>query len=331
MVLALQYRLHADQASRRKGGPPPCRTPRHCPPQRPVQKHPHRRTRGSAWSCQPTTRAAGSGARSTRSRSPPPGPTGPSRWWSSTTVPPTPRAWPSWPRSTAGPTSGSCTRPTPDGSRRAGWASRPSRPTWSCSSTHASRWLRQSLERLRAAVDRGETVWNYDVVPGSRDLRALFWTGITEVWWRDYFRTRLLSDRLRRRRVRPLPQGHRCLPGSPQPAAAWRPASSSRTSPTRPCLRRHPPAAHGRRRRGHPPLARGVVHPPRQERTGEPGRDSATTGGTTFVDGYLGDRDRAQGLLTGLVVTGVVGVGLVAAAPRTAAAGAVLGCLATGR
>ena len=48
----------------------------------------------------------------------------------------------------------------------------------------------ESLERIRAAVDRGETVWNYDVVPGSRDLRALFWTGITKVWWRDYFRTR---------------------------------------------------------------------------------------------------------------------------------------------
>ena len=33
-------------------------------------------------------------------------------------------------------------------------------------------------------------MWNYDVVPGSRDLGALFWTGITKVWWRDYFRTR---------------------------------------------------------------------------------------------------------------------------------------------
>lgn len=47
-----------------------------------------------------------------------------------------------------------------------------------------------SLERIRKGVKAGQDVWNYDVVPGSDDLRSLFWTGITKVWWRDYFRNR---------------------------------------------------------------------------------------------------------------------------------------------
>jgi glycosyltransferase involved in cell wall biosynthesis len=46
-----------------------------------------------------------------------------------------------------------------------------------------------SLRRIREAVEtEGLEVWNYDVTPGSRSLGAMFWTGITKVWWPDYFR-----------------------------------------------------------------------------------------------------------------------------------------------
>ena len=138
------------------------------------------------------------------------------------------------------------------------------------------------------------TVWNYDVVPGSRDLRALFWTGITKVWWRDYFRTRRLIafglDDFDR-----YPKGTGAF-FAPAACCSRRPASSSsHFADASPGLRRHPPAARGRRGRGHRPLARGAVHPPRQERVGGSWSRQCYYRGTTFVDGYLGYCDRAQG------------------------------------
>ena len=186
----------------------------------------------------------------------------------------------------------------------------------------------ESLERLRAAVDRGETVWNYDVVPGSRDLRALFWTGITKVWWRDYFRTRRpiafgLDDFDRY----PKGTGAFLAPRSLLLAAAGEFEShfadaSLASDDTR--LLRTVAAAEDIH------LSPEVLCTHHAKSGRGAWSRQCYYRGTTFVDGYLGDRDRAQGLLTGLVVTGVAGVGLVAAAPRTAAAGAVLGCLATG-
>jgi glycosyltransferase involved in cell wall biosynthesis len=186
----------------------------------------------------------------------------------------------------------------------------------------------ESLQRLRSAVERGELVWNYDVVPGSRDLRALFWTGITKVWWRDYFRTR-----------RPVAFGVDDFDRYPKGTGAF-------LAPRRLLL-----DAAGEFE-SHFADARLASDDTRLLRTVAAAEDihlspevmcthHAKSGrgtwsrqcyyrGTTFVDGYLGDRDRARVLLAGLVGTGVAGVGLAAAAPRTTAAGAALGCLATG-
>ena len=186
----------------------------------------------------------------------------------------------------------------------------------------------ESLALLRRAVDQGVEVWNYDVVPGSHDVRALFWTGITKVWWRDYFRHRRavafgLEDFDR------YPKGTGAFLA---PTQLLRDASggfeshfadASLASDDTRLLR----AVAGQQDIHLSPDVVCTHH-------AKSGRGTWSRQcyyrGTTFVDGYLGDRDRARGLLGGLVATGVAGVALVAVAPRTAAAGAVLGCLATG-
>lgn len=186
----------------------------------------------------------------------------------------------------------------------------------------------ESLERLRSAVERGQTVWNYDVVPGSRDLRALFWTGITKVWWRDYFRRRE-SISFGAEDFNRYPKGTGAFLA---PTQLLRDASgdfeshfadASLASDDTRLLR----AVAGQQDIHLSPDVVCTHH-------AKSGRGTWSRQcyyrGTTFVDGYLGDRDRARGLLGGLVATGVAGVALVAVAPRTAAAGAVLGCLATG-
>lgn len=48
-----------------------------------------------------------------------------------------------------------------------------------------------ALATIRREVEvHGRAVWNFDVGPAVRTPFALFWTGITKVWWRDYFRDR---------------------------------------------------------------------------------------------------------------------------------------------
>lgn len=48
-----------------------------------------------------------------------------------------------------------------------------------------------SLAALRLQIeDHSRRVWNFDVEPSSRTPFALFWTGITKVWWNKYFRER---------------------------------------------------------------------------------------------------------------------------------------------
>ena len=265
MELALQYRLHADQASRRKGGPPPCRTPRHCPPQRPVQKHPHRRTRGSAWSCQPTTRA---------------------RWVR--------RALDAlevaadradWPLEVVVVDDGATDAESlavlaeVDGrphvrvvhqanagrfaARRRGPRGRHGRPGPAPRRARrgGSRVARAAPCRRRPRRDGVELRRRSRLPRPPRPLLDRHHQGVV---------ARLLphppADRLRPRRLRPLPQGHWRLPGSPQPAARGGRRVRVALRRRQPGLRRHPPAARGRRGRGHPPLARGAVHPPRQER-----------------------------------------------------------------
>lgn len=186
----------------------------------------------------------------------------------------------------------------------------------------------ESLERIRSAVDQGDEVWNYDVVPGSRDLRGLFWTGITKVWWRDYFRRR-----------EPIAFGVEDFDRYPKGTGAFlaptqllRDAAadfdshfddkSLASDDTR--LLRTVASQHDIH------LSPDVLC----THHAKSGRGSWSRQcyyrGTTFVDGYLGDRDRARGLLAGLVATGLTGAAVVAVVPRTAAAGAVLACVATG-
>lgn len=186
----------------------------------------------------------------------------------------------------------------------------------------------ESLARIRRAVERGEEVWNYDVVPGSRDLRALFWTGITKVWWRDYFRRR-----------EPIAFGVDDFDRYPKGTGAFLAptwllrdaaadfdshfADASLASDDTRLLRTV--ASHQDIH-----LSPDVVC----THHAKSGRGSWSRQcyyrGTTFVDGYLGDPGRARGLMGGLVVTAVAGTAVVVAAPRTAAAAAALGCLATG-
>jgi hypothetical protein len=185
-----------------------------------------------------------------------------------------------------------------------------------------------SLERLRSAVDRGDLVWNFDVVPGSQDLRALFWTGITKVWWRDYFRTR-----------RPVEFGVDDFDRYPKGTGAFlapRELLLEASTDFESHFEDVSLASDDTRLLRAVAEARGIHLSPEVMCThhAKSGRGTWSRQcyyrGTTFVDGYLGDRDRASGLLAGLLVAGVAGVGLVVAAPRTTAAGAVLGCLATG-
>ena len=174
------------------------------------------------------------------------------------------------------------------------WASRPSRPTWCCCSTRASRSLPSRSSGSAPPSTAATTVWNYDVVPGSRDLRALFWTGITKVWWRDYFRTRRpvafgLDDFDR------YPKGTGAFLAPAQPAAGGGRRVRVALRRRQPGLRRHPPAARRRRGRRHPPLARGDCAPTTPRAGGASWSRQCYYRGTTFVDGYLTDPARARG------------------------------------
>lgn len=186
----------------------------------------------------------------------------------------------------------------------------------------------ESLERIRRAVEAGEQVWNYDVVPGSRDLRALFWTGITKVWWRDYFR--------RRRAVAFGPEDFDRYPKGTgaflaprgllrEAAGAFEShfADASLASDDTRLLRAVAEAQdihlspdvlcthHAKSGRGS--WSRQCYHR-----------------GTTFVDGYLPDAGRARGLLAGALGAIVAGSAVAVASPRTTVATGVLGCVAAG-
>ena len=186
----------------------------------------------------------------------------------------------------------------------------------------------ESLGRLRAALERGEDVWNYDVVPGARDLRALFWTGITKVWWRDYFRHR-----------RPVTFGLDDFDRFPKGTGAF-------LAPTE-LLRR---AAGGfdshfadrSLASDDTRLLRTVageqdIHLSPEvlcTHHAKSGRGSFSRQcyyrGTTFVDGYLDDAARARGLLAGVGAAVVVGGAVLVAAPRTTLVAGVLGSAAAG-
>ncbi len=186
----------------------------------------------------------------------------------------------------------------------------------------------ESLLRIRRAIGHGQRVWNYDVTPSSRDLQALFWTGITKVWWRDYFRNRKTVafgaadfDRYPKgttaffaptQVLRDAAAGFDSHFGNRALASddtrllrAVASADDINLSPEVMC-------------RHHVKSGRGAWTRQSYYR------------GTTFVDGYLTNPARATTLLTGLVAAGVLGGVAAALAPRATAAAAAVGCLATG-
>lgn len=186
----------------------------------------------------------------------------------------------------------------------------------------------ESLLRIRSAVARGELVWNYDVVPGSRDLRALFWTGITKVWWRDYFRTRRpvafgLDDFDRY----PKGTGAFLAPRSLLVAAAGEFeshfADATLASDDTRLLR----SVAGAEAIHLSPEVLCTHH-------AKGGRGSWSRQcyyrGTTFVDGYLSDRAKSRGMLAGAVALAVLGGGVAAVLPRTTVVAGALGCVTAG-
>jgi hypothetical protein len=187
---------------------------------------------------------------------------------------------------------------------------------------------RESLAQLRAGVGRGERVWNYDVIPGSRDLRSLFWTGITKVWWRDYFRTRQAvafgADDFDRY---PKGTGAFLAPRSLLLAAVAEFEShfadaSLASDDTR--LLRTVAAAEDIH------LSPDVLCTHHAKSGRGTWSRQCYYRGTTFVDGYLSDPARACGLLAGVLGLGVVGGVAAATLPRTTLAGGALACVAAG-
>ena len=186
----------------------------------------------------------------------------------------------------------------------------------------------ESLERLRSAVERGETVWNYDVVPGSRDLRALFWTGITKVWWRDYFRTRQPVafgvddfDRYPKGTGAFLAPRRLLLEAAGEFESHFADASLA-SDDTR--LLRTVAAAEDIH------LSPEVMCTHHAKSGRKAWSRQCYYRGTTFVDGYLTDASRARGLMAGVGAVAALGVVAAASFPRTTVAAAALGSLAAG-
>jgi hypothetical protein len=163
-----------------------------------------------------------------------------------------------------------------------------------------------ALVRLREQVERhGRDVWNFDVETADPTPFALFWTGITKVWWRHYFRDRkhvaftdVNFDR--------YPKGTGAFFC---PVAVLRAALGSFES-----LFDDPTMASDDTR-----LLRNVAaQRPINIAPEILCRHHAKSGGaawvrqcryrgTTFVDGYLGDAGRAAPLLAGAAAAAVVG------------------------
>jgi glycosyltransferase involved in cell wall biosynthesis len=186
----------------------------------------------------------------------------------------------------------------------------------------------ESLARIRRAVEAGEEVWNYDVVPGSRDLRALFWTGITKVWWRDYFRHREAVafgvDDFDR-----YPKGTGAFSA---PRDLLRHAAGTFDSHFADASL----ASDDTRMLRTVAAARDIHLSPEVLCThhAKSGRGSWSRQcyyrGTTFVDGYLSDSRRARGLLAGSLGAVVAGGVVTVLHPRTVGSAGVLACVAAG-
>ncbi len=187
---------------------------------------------------------------------------------------------------------------------------------------------RDSLLRIRQAVRQGHDVWNYDVVPASRKLGPLFWTGITKVWWRDYFRSR-----------RPVAFGIADFDRYPKGTGAFFAPVHLILDATRGFESHFADrslASDDTRLLRHVATATDINLSPEVmcRHHVKSGRGSFVRQcyyrGTTFVDGYLSDAGRAPALLSGAALAGAVGAGLFWRAPGATIAAAATGCVAAG-
>ena len=181
-----------------------------------------------------------------------------------------------------------------------------------------------ALRNLRAQVEQHErTVWNFDVEPAERTPFALFWTGVTKVWWRDYFRNRshvAFTDTDFNR----YPKGTGAFFA---PTHVLREAMASFSSlyddPTLASddtrLLRNVAAARPIN------IAPEVLCRHHVKAGGAAWVRQCRYRGTTFVDGYLGDARHATPLLIGTGVLGVTGAAWALRRP-----GRVLGAAAAG-
>lgn len=186
----------------------------------------------------------------------------------------------------------------------------------------------QALRRLRQAAAEGMAVWNFDVTPASTDLTSAFWTGITKVWWRDYFRDRRLVsfgvDAFDR-----YPKGTGAFFA---PTSVLREALGSFES-----LFTDARLASDDTRLLRAVAARHDIHLSPDITCRHQAKSGARQWsrqcyyrGTTFVDGYVGSSRRARKLLAGGALALAAGGSLVAFMPRTTASTAAAGCLAAG-
>jgi glycosyltransferase involved in cell wall biosynthesis len=185
-----------------------------------------------------------------------------------------------------------------------------------------------ALSRIRHGIrDEGLDVWNFDVSPGSKSLGALFWTGITKVWWPDYFR--------RPRRVSfgaadfgRFPKGTTAFFA---PVALLREAMAEfhshfddlalASDDTRLLL--------GIAERTPITLSPEVACRHHLKAGWRAWCRQGYYRGTTFVDGYLGDRDQAPVAMAAVVAALLVGGVVTLRTPWLAAAGVVVGSATT--
>ena len=186
----------------------------------------------------------------------------------------------------------------------------------------------KSLARIRTAVARGELVWNYDVTPASADLLALFWTGITKVWWRDYFRNRATVS-FGQEDFDRFPKGTTAFFAPTQvlrdAAAQFESHFDDRALASDDTRLLRAVAGVEDIHLSPDVMCRHHVKEGRRAWVRQ-----CYYRGTTFVDGYLDDPTRARGMLAGVASVGAIGLLALGVAPRTTATGAALGCVATG-
>lgn len=186
----------------------------------------------------------------------------------------------------------------------------------------------QSLLRIKEQVAQGVEVWNFDVHPASQTWGAAFWTGITKVWWRDYFRHRRTVhfgvDDFDR-----YPKGTGAFFA---PVRVLRDATTGFTS----FFEQRELASDDTRLLRAVAANTGINLGPevfcrhRAKTGGSAWTRQCYYRGTTFVDGYLGSAERATPYLRGGAVAMLLALVWTLRHPRSTLVAALLGCLGAG-